>query len=270
MRPLNFIALLLIITGLAVLPCRAEEHVISRGETCLQIAIDHDLTMEQLQRLNPGIDLEMMLIGDRLIVPDEGVSFEDYIARRYAEVLQVTESSCEITADGAALCLLFTENISESPLFDVRVSVSVRGQNGYSAQSEADIPLMQILPGEKLPMSVVIPGNFDTAENVMIRADNLTVSDKLQSSFRISEAHYTQKDSFSPDRVSGTSVIEFTAEGISAYSEKKINVLSAAYDDENNLIGVRSLYTDFYPRLDITTYTNNRPIEFIQLRLEAY
>ena len=129
---------------------------------------------------------------------------------------------------------------------------------------------MQILPGEKLPMAVVIPGNFDTAENVMIRVENLTVSDKLQSSFRIPESFYTQKDSFPPDRVSGTSTIEFTSEGIAAYSEKKINVLSAAYDAENILIGVRSLYTDFYPRLDITAYTNNQSIEFIDLRLEAY
>lgn len=262
--------LLLIIICLVCIPCAADEHVISRGETCLHIAIDHDLTMEQLQRLNPGVDLEMMLIGDRLIIPDKGVSFEEFIARRYAEVLKVTESSCEILAGGAAFCLLCAENISESPLLDVRVTVSVRGQNGYSARSVADIPLMQILPGEKLPMTVVIPGNFDTAENVTIRVENLTVSDKLQSSFRIPESFYTQKDSFPPDRVSGTSTIEFTSEGIAAYSEKKINVLSAAYDAENNLIGVRSLYTDFYPRLDITAYTNNQSIEFIDLRLEAY
>ena len=262
--------LLLMIICLVWTPCTADEHVISRGETCLQIAIDHDLTMEQLQRLNPGVDLEMMLIGDKLIIPDKGVSFEDFIASCYAEVLQLTESGCEIMADGSALCLLHAENISESPLFDVRVSVSVRGENGYNAQSEADIPLMQIIPGEKLPMAVVIPGNFDTAENVSIRVENLTVSDKLQSSFRISKSFYSQKDSFPPDRVSGTSTVEFTSEGIAAYSEKKINVLASAYDAEKNLIGVRSLYTDFYPRLDITTFTNNQPIEFIELRLEAY
>lgn len=252
------------------IPCQADEHVIQRGETCLQIAIDHDLTMEQLQRLNPGVDLEMMLIGDKLIIPDEGVSFEDFIAQRYAEVLQVTESRCEIMADGAALCLFHTENISGSPLYDVRISVSVRGQNGHTAQSAADIPLMQILPGEKLPMAAVIPGNFDIAENVEIRVENLTASGKLQSSFRIPESFYTQKDIFPPDRVSATSAIEFNTEGIAAYKGKKINVLSAAYDAESNLIGVRSLYTDFYPRLDITTYSNNQSIGFIELRLEAY
>ncbi len=251
-------------------PCRAEEHVISRGETCLQIAIDHDLTMDQLQRLNPGVDLEMMIVGDILVLPDEGVSFDDFIARRYAEVLEVNDSSCEIMADGAALCFLHAENISDSPLFDVRVSVNVRGQNGSYAQSQTDIPLMQILPGEKLPMAVTVPGTFDAAESVTIRIDNLTVSDKLQSSFRIPKALYTQKDSFPPDRISGNAAIEFTAEGTAAYSGKKINVLAAAYDGENNLIGVRSLYTDFYPRLDITVYSNGRPIESIELRLEAY
>ena len=250
--------------------CKAEEHVISRGETCLQIAIDHDLTMDQLQRLNPGVDLEMMIVGDILIIPDEGVSFDDFIARRYAEVLQVTESSCDITADGSALCFLHTENISDSPLFDVRVTVKVQGENNAYAQSSADIPLMQILPGEKLPMAVTVPGNFDTVKSVTTRVENLSVSDKLQSSFRIPESFYTVKNSFPPDRISGTSTIEFTAEGITAYSGKKVNVLAAAYDAENKLIGVRSLYTDFYPRIDITVYSNNQPIESIELRLEAY
>lgn len=250
--------------------CRAEEHVISRGETCLQIAIDHDLTMEQLQRLNPGVDLEMMIVGDILIIPDEGVSFDDFIARRYAEVLQVTGNRCEIMADGAALCFLQAENISGSPLFDVRFTVNVRGQNGSYAQSQADIPLMQILPGEKLPLTVTVPGDFDTAESVTTRVENLSVSDKLQSSFRIPESFFTVKNSFPPDHISGTSTIEFTAEGIAAYSGKKINVLAAAYDAENNLIGVRSLYTDFYPRLDITVYSNGRPIGSVELRLEAY
>ena len=252
------------------IPCRAEEHVISRGETCLQIAIDHDLTMKQLQRLNPGVDLEMMIIGDILIIPDEGVSFDDFIARRYAEALQVTDTDCEITADGAALCFLHAENISGSPLFDVRINVNVRGQNGSYAQSQADIPLMQILPGEKLPMAVTVPGNFDTVESVTTRVENLSVSDKLQSPLRIPEAFYIQKNSFPPDHVSGTAAIEFTAEGIAAYSGRKINVLAAAYDGENDLIGVRSLYSDFYPRLDITVYSNNHPIESIELRLEAY
>ena len=265
--PLTF---LLMIICFVWLPCHADEHVISRGETCQQIAIDHNLTMEQLQRLNPGVDLEMMLIGDKLIIPDEGVSFDDFIARRYAEVLQVNGNGCEIMADGAALCFLHAENLSESPLFDVRVSLNVRGQNGYTAHSESDIPLMQILPGEKLPMAVIIPGNFDNVENMAIRVENLTVSDKLQSSFRIPESFYTKKETFPPDRISGTSTIEFTSEGITAYSGKKINVLSAAYDADKKLIGVRSLYSDFYPRLDITAYTNDQPIEFIELRLEAY
>ena len=269
MKPLQFFLLLTLIC-IAWLPCKAEEHVIAKGETCLQIAIDHDLTMAQLQQLNPDADLEMMLIGDILIIPDEGVSFADFLARRYAEVLQVTADNCEITADGAALCFLLAENISDSPLFEVQISVNVRGQNGFTARAAADIPLMQILPGEKLPMAVVIPGSFDAVENTEIRVENLTISDKLQSSFRIPEALFTHKESFPPDRVSGKAAIEFSPEAAETYREKKINVLAAAYDDSGTLVAVRSLYTAFYPRLDITLYSNNRTIDSIELRLEAY
>ena len=74
--------ILLLITNSAL----AEEHAIERGETSLQIAIDHNLTMEQLSQLNPGVDLEMMLVGDILIVPDKGTSFEEFLHQHYSEI----------------------------------------------------------------------------------------------------------------------------------------------------------------------------------------
>lgn len=268
MRILFLLSLLTIC--LVISPCRAEEHLIERGETCLQIAIDHDLTMEQLQQLNPGIDLEMMMIGDKLILPDEGTSFDEFLARQYAQWVHADESECMITAAGAALCFLYVENISESPLFDVRLKVSVLGKNGFSADSEAEIPLIQILPGEKLPVAVTVPGNFDDIENCKITVMNLTHSDSLQSSFRIPESCYQYSTAYSADRVSGRTEIEFNAEGTSAYQGKQINVLASACDRDGNLIGVRSLFTDFYPSLQLTVYSDNREMESVDIRMEAY
>ena len=90
----------------------------------------------------------------------------------------------------------------------------------------------------------------------------------------VSGAHVTIKSKTTSEeytyRVSGTSTVEFTSEGIAAYSEKKINVLSAAYDAENNLIGVRSLYTDFYPRLDITVYSAGPAVGTVRIFMEVY
>lgn len=263
----SFLAIILLILPTMV---NAEEHTIERGETALQIAIDHNLTMDQLAQLNPGINLEMMLIGDTLIVPDEGTSFEAFLAANYSKLIQITDLHCETLLDRSALCLFHAENLSRLPLYDVHLKAALRGQNGVTAQTESAIPTMQILPGEKLPVSMIIPGKFDAVEESVISVQNLSYSDLLQSSFRISPELYTQSDTVLPDGVASTSTIRFNEPGSAVYHEKHINILAAAYDEEGSLVGVRSLYTDYYPRLDITVYANNHRIKSVELRLEAY
>ena len=192
------------------LPAYAEEHAIERGETALQIAIDHNLTMEQLAQLNPDVDLEMMRVGDILIIPDKGLSFEEYRKQLYDAILRITDLTCDILADQSALCLFHIENYSELAVYDVRIQTEVRGKNGSIGQAESTIPLMQILPGELLPMAVIIPGYFDEAEETQINILNLTQPQMLQSSFRISESFYTQTDTILPDGVAADCKIVFS------------------------------------------------------------
>ena len=251
-------------------PSFAGEHVVERGETALQIALDHDLTIEQLSKMNPDIDLEMMLIGDVLTVPDEGTSFEEYINSLYAEKISTSDINCEVLADQSVLCLFHAENLTDLPLYEVKFAADIRGQNGAAGHAEGSIPLMQILPGEKLPCSLTIPGRFDAVESYSISIQNLSQSEMVQSSFRVPETGFSETDTFLPDAVSAVSTILFNEDSRSDLNNKQINLLAAAYDTDGTLIGVRSLFSDFYPRLDITLFTNNHKINSIELRLEAY
>lgn len=249
---------------------QAEEHAVERGETALQIALDHNLTMDQLMKLNPGVDPEMMLVGDILIVPDDGTSFEEFLNKLYADLVSVTDINCEVLADQSVLCLFHIENLTDLPLYEVEFSADIRGQNGTEGHSEGIIPLMHILPGEKLPCALTIPGYFDAVESVLISVQNLSQSEMLQSSFRIPAENYSHTENFLPDGVSASSVIHFKENSYELLRDKRINILAAAYDADNILAGVRSLFSDFYPRVDITLYTNNHKISRIELRLEAY
>ena len=270
MKNLTIIFSLLLVFLLSASPSYAEEHAIERGETALQIALDHNLTMDQLTKLNPGIDLEMMMVGDILIVPDEGTSFEEYLDKLYGERIRVTDINCEILADQSVLCLFNVENLTELPLYEVEFTADIRGQNGAANQMEGSIPLIQILPGEKLPCSLTIPGHFDTISNASIRIQNLVQSEMLQSSFRIPEEYYSVTENFLPDGAAATAAIRFNDAGYTNLQDKQINILAAAYDAEGSLAGTRSLFSDFYPRMDITLYTNNHNIDRIELKLEAY
>ena len=65
-------------------------------------------------------------------------------------------------------------------------------------------------------------------------------------------------------------MIRFIPEAEALYSEKMINILAAAWDTDGNLAGVRSLYSDFYSRMDITVYSIGPAIDRVELYLEAY
>ena len=262
----------LMLSLLALWQCvSAEEHAVEKGETALQIAIDHDLTMDQLSRLNPGVDLEMMKIGDILIVPDKDTpSFEEFLNRRYADLIRITDLDCTAAADRSAGCLFHAENLSDLPLFDVQLNASVRGKNGASGQADGKISLMQILPGEKLPVYISVQGDFSEVEQASVSVRNLSYSEMLQSSFRIGAELYTQTDTLTADGIGAASAIRFNADGIKACRDKKINIQSAAYDEEGKLTGVRSLYSDFFPRLDITVYSGGSAIRSVVVRMEAY
>ena len=263
--------LLLILVRLTAWKCAmAAEHVIEKGETSLQIAIDHNLTMEQLSQLNPGVDLEMMMVGDVLIVPDEGTSFEDYLNKLYGEMVRVDDLHCDVMADRSALCLFHLTNLSELPLFDVQLKATVRGVNGADGQADSAIALMQILPGESLPVFIPVSGNFDAVENASVNVTNLSYSEQLTASFRVSSDYFRQTDRFLPDGAGATSVIVFNSSGSEAYQNKKINVLAAAYSADGRLAGVRSLYSDYYARLDVTVYSAGPAIDSVKLILEAY
>ena len=64
--------------------------------------------------------------------------------------------------------------------------------------------------------------------------------------------------------------MEFFPEGLQAFQGKTVNLLAAAYDESGNLTGVRSLYSEFYPRLDITVYSVSGKIADVKLTAEVY
>lgn len=261
----------ILLLSLSVSAAQAGEHTVERGETALQIAIDHNLTMAQLQQINPDKDLEMMLVGDSLIVPDPGFgSFEDFLNEMYGKRVKISGLHCDPAADRHAMCFFYAENLFDLPLFDVSLRAEIRDENGTAGESSGSIALIQILPGEKLPIFLEIPGSFGSISQASVSVLNLSWSEQMQSSFRIPEDAFSLTDSCLPDRTGVTSRISFTDTGIESYSGRMINVLASAYDAEGQLTGIRSLYTEFRPQIEITVYSNNIPIESVSILMEAY
>ena len=267
MNKANLFFLTFLLVLLYVRSGAAEEHTVQKGETALQIALDHGLTIDQLSRLNPGIDLEMMHVGDILSVPGEGVSFEDYLSYYYNDLLRITDLNCEVFADQTTHCLFHAENMTEVPLYNVAFRAILEGEN--RSLVEFAPPMMQIQPGEKLPCCVGIPQSVQQ-QSIGITVEALDLLNSAQSSLRLPAEVYTQKDSISPDAISAVTDIMIDEKYLETIAGKHINILSAAYDESNNLAGVKSLYADLSDHLRISVYTASHRIARIDLRLEVY
>ena len=98
----------------------------------------------------------------------------------------------------------------------------------------------------------------------------LSWAEMMTADFRVPESAYTETDELLPDGAAGTAVIVFNGDAQEEYQDRKVNVLAAAYDADGNLVGVRSLYSNFYARLDITVYANARSIAALKTWLEVY
>lgn len=248
----------------------AAEHTVEKGETALQIAIDHDLTMDQLSQLNPETDLEMMRVGDVLTVPDKGTSFDEFLDSRYSKMLRIDGLACVTAADHHAVCFFHAENISEYPLYDIRLKTSVQGANGARGEAEAGVSLIQIMPGERIPVCTEVQGVFDGQLTASVKSTVLSWSELFSSSFRIAEDRYEVSAQIFPDGIGADVTLRFSADALTALREKKINVLSAAYAADGSLIGIRSLYTDLFPEVSLTIYSVGPVIDSVSVWLEAY
>lgn len=261
--------LTLLLTGLWA-ETEAAEHPVERGETALQIAIDHDLTMDQLSQLNPDADLEMMRVGDVLTVPDEGLSFDEFLDRLYSEVIRFGEPACSTAADHHAVCLFHAENISDAPLYDVQMRIGIRSVNGARGEADGSIPLIQVMPGESLPVFIDVPGGFDGIKEASVKCTGLTRSGVFSSSFRIPESLYTVDTAMMPGGIGSRVTLRFSAEALSSYEKKQINILAASYSADGVLNGVRSMYSDFYPVIELSVYSSGSGTDSVRVWLEAY
>lgn len=248
----------------------SENHTVEKGETALQIAIDHDLSMEQLQLLNPDLDLEMLMVGDEVILPPTGVSFEEFLVSFYAERLQIRDLHCERGADNSAYCLMNAENISQQPLYNIRLKFGITDADGRQADQEGSIALIQILPQETLPIVVTFPGPFHGALEGSCSVIKLDYNEAAKGSFRIDPQTYTLQTTILPDASAVKIGLLFNSQAGSAYTGKQVNILAAAYNSEGKLIGVRSLFGDFQMSLDLDVYAIGGLVSSAKTWVETY
>jgi LysM repeat protein len=212
-------------------------YVIQSGDTLLDIAIQFNLSIEEIQEANGIIDPRFLQIGQQLIIPPPRTSAEDTpTPTPTPPVLEVKAINFQTTRQGTLWCLGEVANPGGKPLAEVVIEASLLDEAGLvldraAAYTQLDV----ILPGQTAPFALLFdspPSNFAQYQVIVV------------SGAPISEAsrYYYKLDTFdlrgSPEGLADY-LITGQLRNTGPNDAESIRLVAAAYDKDNRVLAQR-------------------------------
>ena len=217
-------------------------YTIASGDTILGIAIDHFSTTEEILARNPGVQPNLLSIGQELILPPPATAvFSGDPATPAPLNIEVSSINSYQTPLGSVWLLGQVQNNSPFYTEDVRLELSLIGPNGTPlGKTTAWTAFSLLAPQESAPFAVLInepPGEIEQTQVAIIggrafpqlnpQSDSRTLSLTVEeSSFAINENSIT---------VQGV----ILNQGETTAEQTQLTV--TLYDSQNNISGYGQL-----------------------------
>jgi LysM repeat protein len=221
-------------------------YIIAEGDTLLALAIDNNTTTAEIEALNPGIQPNLLQIGQQVILPPPATpSFQAAAATLVPLQIEVINLNAYRTPSGSLW--LVGEVINHSHLaaenIQLQLALSDAGGLGLAAVTTWVTPGI-VPPGSKAPFGVLVP-NLTLDQNVQLAPPSAAViggqtvvdAGNRYLDLAVSEPEATIEDS----QVAVTGQIENRG------SETADNILlvTTFYDAQGNVTGFHELALEF-------------------------
>lgn len=155
-------------------------YVIKQGDTLLAVAIQHGISLDAIRLANPALRPELLQIGQQVIIPPPAE--DDRPAGSLPSPtpipLTIGGSAWYTTPTGGLWFLGEVINETESPVENVRLGVTVFGQDGKSlAELDGWAAADMVAPGEIAPFGILfapLPGTMATYEIHLLSSEPVT------------------------------------------------------------------------------------------------
>lgn len=155
-------------------------YTIQEGDTLLDIALNHGISLDALRAANAGSDLGLLQIGQTIVIPSDSTITEPPSPTPLP--LSIQPPTCYETRTGTTVCLGTIVNPHENAAGGVSVEVRLLRSGGESPLVEvATIEQSLILPGTLAPYRVVFdtPWSEFTGATAILRSADATFDSSI-------------------------------------------------------------------------------------------
>lgn len=216
-------------------------YMVAEGDTLFDIAAHHDTTTEAILQLNPGLQPELLSIGQELILPEQ--------VRPDPKVTSNTPESLSIIISGLSLYQTPTNGIwivgevsnqGDQDLENVHVTVRLLDNAGHSVhETHLWTATNVVASGSKSPFAtLVVPApSIEVSPNAVIEsATSIVDLGNRYLDFEVADAKITIKGAQAT--ISGKIV------NIGDKNASEVALIVTFYDDEGNVTGYHKSFMD--------------------------
>jgi LysM repeat protein len=216
-------------------------HIVAKGDTLLGIAYFYGVSLDDLRAVNPGVDANLLKIGDRLVIPataQRGAATSADLPTVTPMALVLSGLRCDRIINGGAWCFLVVRNDLESPIESVSAEVRLMDASSGESMALSAYGLLNLVPGKtEFPLAVYfpppLPADFQMAAE-LLTALPLAQGDGRYLPVQTAEVATQMDESGLLATVTGK--LRLASESSPAGS---VWVLAAAYDANRAVVGLR-------------------------------
>lgn len=213
-----------------------QAYIVKSGDTLIGIAVQHNVSMEALEAVNPGINPNTLQIGQTVFIPP--TSPQDAPNQALAPTpLPVTLApfTCAPTPVTSLICLGEFVNQLDQPVANLSVKVTLLDSNNNPVDSQvAYAPLDLIPPGASVPLGVVFSaGSQHQAFAAPLTADSGLAFNAIYANLAVSQVQASAS--------SAGYVLSATLTNNAASAVKNVVVVGTVYNAAGAVTGFRAL-----------------------------
>lgn len=218
-------------------------HIVQPGDTLLGIALQYNVTLEELYQVNGVLKPELLQIGQAIVIPVPG-SVGKPVGDNSGAVIAPTQPPLPVKVENAARyqtpvgsvwVLGEVFNSTDQPIENVQVRVALLNAAGQEVASDTPfVALDAVPPGGRAPFSVLFsapPNGVVNFQAYVVRADQAYNYDSRYTQLQVSDLQ--TRPVGSQYGVSGKVSNTGTSNAVGAH------VVITLYDDKGRVTGFR-------------------------------